>query len=82
MNHCCFFALSVSTAIVIVALCVSTAFIGTNTANPIHYQIFVLREITIFRSGFATTGTPMSKTNDKKLYYNSTSALEYATAYL
>ena len=59
---------------VIVALCVGTAFIGTNTANPFHYQKFGSREITIYRNGFATAGTSMSTTDDKRLYYNSMSA--------
>ena len=63
--------------IVIVALCVGAAFIGTNTANPFHYQKFGLREITIYRNGFSTAGTPMSTTDNKKLYYNSMSALAY-----
>ena len=62
---------------VIVALCVGTAFIGTNTANPFHYQKFGLREITIYRNGFATAGTPMSTTDNKRLYYISMSALAY-----
>ena len=62
---------------VIVALCVGTAFSGTNTANPFHYQKFGLREITIYRNGFATAGTLMSTTDNKRLYYNSTSALAY-----
>ena len=62
---------------VIVALCVGTAFIGTNTANPFHYQKFGLREITIYRNGFATAGTPMSTTDNQRLYYNSMSALAY-----
>ena len=62
---------------VIVALCVGTAFIVTNTANPFHYQKFGLREITIDRNGFATAGTAMSTTDNKRLYYNSVSALAY-----
>ena len=62
---------------VIVALCVGTAFIGTNNANPFLYQKFGLREITIYRNGFATAGTPMSTTDNKRLYYNSMSALAY-----
>ena len=61
---------------IIVALCVGTAFNGTNTANPFHYQKFGLREITIYRKGFATARTPIS-TTDKRLHYNSMSALAY-----
>ena len=62
---------------VIVALSVGTAFIRTNAANPFHYQKFGLREITIYRNGFATPGTPMSTTDNKRWYYNSMSALAY-----
>ena len=62
---------------VIVALCVGTAFIGTKTANKFHYQKIGLREITIYRSNFATSGTPMSTTDNKRFYYNSMSALAY-----
>ena len=62
---------------VIVVLCVGTAFIGTNTANPFHYQKFGLREITIYRNGFATAGTAMTTNDNKRLYYNTMSALAY-----
>ena len=62
---------------VIIALCVGTAFIGTNTGNPFHYQKFGLGEITIYRNGFATAATPMSTTDNKRFYYNSMSALAY-----
>ena len=63
---------------VIVVLCVGTTFIGTNTANPfIPSQKFGLREITIYRNDFATAGNPMSTTDNKRLYYNSMSALAY-----
>ena len=62
---------------VIVALCVGTLFISTNTANPFRYQKFGLREITISRNGFATTGAPMSTTDNKRLYFNSMSALAF-----
>ena len=62
---------------VIVALCVGTAVTGTNTANSFHYQKFGLREITIYRNGFVTAGTPMSKSDNERLYYNSMIALAY-----
>ena len=45
---------------VIVALCVGTALIGTNTANPFHYQNFGLREINIYQNEFAMAGTHVS----------------------
>ena len=61
----------------IIALCAGDAFIGTNTVNPFNYRKFGLREITVFRNGFATAGTPMSTIDNKRLYYNSMSALAY-----
>ena len=58
----------------IVALCRSNAFIGTNNINPYHYQKFDLSEITVYRNGFATAGTPMLTNHNKSLYYISMSA--------
>ena len=58
----------------IVALCRSNAFIGTNNINRYHNQKFDFSEITVYRNGFATA----MLTNDiKRLYYNSMSALAY-----
>ena len=62
---------------VIFALCVGTAFIGTNAANAFHYQKIGLKETIIYRNGFATTGTPMSTTDNQTLYYNSMTSLAY-----
>ena len=61
----------------IVALCRSNAFIGTNNINPYHYQKFDLSEITVYRNGFATAGTPMLTNDNKRLYYNPMSALAH-----
>ena len=61
----------------IVAMCRGDAFIGTNTLNPFSYRKFDLNEIIIYRNGFATAGTPMSTTDNKRLYYNSMAALAY-----
>ena len=61
----------------IVALCRSNALIGTKNINPYHYQKFDLSEITVYRNGFATAGTPMLTNDNKRLYYNSMSALAY-----
>ena len=36
-----------------------------------------MREIMVCRNGFATAGTPMSTNDNKRLYYNSMSALAY-----
>ena len=51
----------------IVAMCRRDAFIGTNTLNPFSYRKFDLNEIIIYRNGFATAGTPMSTTDNKRL---------------
>ena len=40
-------------------------------------QKFDLSEITVYRKGFATAGTPMLTNDNKRLYYNSMSALAY-----
>ena len=61
----------------IVALCRSNAFIGTNNIDPYHYQKFDLLKITVHRNGFATAGKPMLTNDNKRLYYNSMSALAY-----
>ena len=55
----------------------SNAFIETNNINPYHYQKFDLSEGTVYRNGFATAGTPMLTNDNKRLYYNSMSALPY-----
>ena len=60
-----------------VAMGRSDAFIGTNTLNPFSYWKFDLNEIIVYRKGFATAGTPMSTTDNKRLYYNSMAALAY-----
>ena len=60
-----------------VALCRSNAFIGNNNINPYHYQKFDLSEITVYRNGFATAGTPMLTNDNKRLCYSSMSALAY-----
>ena len=58
-------------------MCAGDDFIGTNMVNPFSYRKFGLREITVFRNGFARDGTPMSTVDSKRLYYNSMSALAY-----
>ena len=58
-------------------MCRSGAFIGTNTLNSFSYRKFDLNEIIIHRNGFATAGTPMSTTDNKRQYYNSVAALAY-----
>ena len=61
----------------IIAMSASAAFIGTNTENPFSYRKFSLNEITVYRNGFATAGTPMWTRDDKRLYLNSMGALAF-----
>ena len=61
----------------IIAFCTSTGFNGKTDENPFHFQKFGLEEIIIYRNGFPTAGTPMSTSDDKRLYYNSMGALAY-----
>ena len=59
------------------AMSASAAFNGTNNQNPFSYQKFGLNEITVYRNGFATAGTPMSTRDNKKLYVISLAALVF-----
>ena len=61
----------------IIAMSASAAFVGINTENPFSYRKFGLIEITVYRNGFATAGTPMSTRDDKRLYFNSMGALVF-----
>ena len=61
----------------IVAMWRSDAFIGTKTLNPFSCRKFDLNEIIIYRNAFATAGTPISTTDNKRLYDNSMAALAY-----
>ena len=61
----------------IIAMSASAAFIGTNTENPFSFRKFGQNEITVYRNGFATAGTPMSTRDDKRLYFNSMGALAF-----
>ena len=61
----------------IIAMCTSSSFTGTNNENPFHYQKFGLTEVIIYRNGFPTAGTPINTADDKRIYFNSMSALAY-----
>ena len=61
----------------IIAMCASEAFIGKTDVNPFHFSKNDLAEVTIYRNGFPTAGTPISTEDDKRLYFNSMGALAY-----
>ena len=58
-------------------MCTSEAFIGKTDVNPFHFSKNDLAEVTIYRNGFPTAGTPISTEDDKRLYFNSMGALAY-----
>lgn len=61
----------------LITICDTDSFAGTNNLNPFHYEKSGLREITVYRNGFAIVGTPLSTVDDKRLYFNSMGALAY-----
>ena len=61
----------------IIALSASENFLGTNNVNPFHFQKLGLEEVTVYRNGFPTAGTPIRTSNDKRIYFNSMAALAY-----
>ena len=61
----------------ILAMSSNTAYLGTNRTNPFHYQKFRLKEIIVYRNGLPIAGTPVSTTDNKRIYYNSLKALDF-----
>ena len=55
----------------------NTAYLGTNRTNPFHNQKIQLNEIIDFRNGLAIAGTPVSTTDNKRIYYNTLEALDF-----
>ena len=53
------------------ALCLNTndAFLGNKRQNPIHFQKFDLEQIYLYRNGMPVADSPVSKTEDKSLYF-------------
>ena len=61
----------------ILAMSSNTAYLGTNRTNPFHYQKFQLNEIIVCRNGLPIAGTPVSTTDNKRIYYNTLEALDF-----
>ena len=61
----------------ILAMSSNTAYLGTNRTNPFHYQKFQLKEILVYRNGLPIAGTPVSTTDNKRIYYNTLEALDF-----
>ena len=60
---------------IIIVMNTNNAFLGTNRTNPFHYQRFGLEQVTLRRTGFLITSTPISTQDHKRLFFNTLSAL-------
>ena len=63
----------------IVAMSINEAYLGTNRTNPFHYQKFGLNEIIVYRNGLPIAGTPVSTSDNKRIYYNTLEALDFVS---
>ena len=61
----------------ILAMSSNTAYLGTNRTNPFHYHKFQLNEIIVYRNGLPIPGTPVSTTDNKRVYFNTLEALDF-----
>ena len=61
----------------IVAMSTNEAYLGTNRSNRFNYQKFRLNEIIVYRNGLPFAGTPISTTDNKRIYYNTLEALDF-----
>ena len=61
------------------AICLNTneAFLGNNRRNPFHFRKFDPEQIYIYRNGLPVADSPISITDEKRLYFNSISDLAY-----
>ena len=56
---------------------INEAYLGTNGTNPFHYQKFRLNGIIVYRNGLPLAGTPISTSNNKRIYYKTLEALDF-----
>ena len=61
------------------AICLNTneAFLGNNMQNPFHFQKFDLEQIFNYRNGLPVADSPISTTDNKRIYFNSILDLAY-----
>ena len=52
-------------------------YLGTNLTNPFHYQKFTLIQIVVYRNCQPIFGTPVSKTFNHRIYFNTLEALDF-----
>ena len=61
----------------IVATSINEANLVSNRTNPFQYQKFELKEIIVFRNGLPFDGTPISTSDNGRIYYNTLEALDF-----
>ena len=61
----------------ILAMSSNTAYLRTNRTNPFYYQKNSAKEIIVYRNGLPIAGTPVSTTDNKRMYYNTLEALDF-----
>ena len=61
----------------IVAMSINEAYLGTKRTKHFHYQKFGLTEIIVYRNGLPIAGTPISTSDNKRIYYNTLEALDF-----
>ena len=61
------------------AICLNTneAFLGNNRQNPFNFPKIDLEQIYIYRNGLPVADSPISTSDDKRLYFNTISDLAY-----
>ena len=61
------------------AICLNTseAFLGNNRQNPFHFQKLNLEQIYAYRNGLPVADSPISRADNKRLYFNAISDLAY-----
>ena len=61
------------------AICLNTneAFLGNNRQNPFNFHKFDLEQIYIYRNDLPVADSPISTSDDKRLYFNTISDLAY-----
>ena len=61
----------------IIAMSINQSCLGTNRTNLFHCQKFGLNEIFLYRNGLHNAGTPVSTSDNKRIYYNTLEALDF-----
>ena len=61
----------------IVAMSINEAYLGTNRTNPFHYLKFGLNEIIVYRNALPIAETPISTTDNKRIYCNTLEAHDF-----